>query len=301
MHLRIIHKTEKNKIARVFVGDFGEGRLAEFVESVPSPFNKKQKWVIIISTLFGCPVKCKMCDAGGEFKGRISQDQLFEQLDYLILRDFPERIIDVEKFKIQFARMGEPAYNHAVLDVIEKLPYKYDAPGLTVSLSTIAPEGTDHFFERLLDIRRKQFVKRDFQLQFSLHSTDESERNKIIPVKKWNFKKISTYSDSFYSKTNRKITLNFALSESSEFEPEKLHTHFDPEKFILKITPINPTEQAKKNNFHSLIINGKHNEALIEKLQNSGYEYIVSIGDLEENTIGSNCGQYISRLRTLSA
>jgi 23S rRNA (adenine2503-C2)-methyltransferase len=32
-----------------------------------------------------------------------------------------------------------------------------------------------------------------------------------------------------------------------------------------------------------------------DTLRQAGYEVIISIGDLEENQIGSNCGQYVRR------
>jgi 23S rRNA (adenine2503-C2)-methyltransferase len=33
----------------------------------------------------------------------------------------------------------------------------------------------------------------------------------------------------------------------------------------------------------------------VEALRQSGYEVILSIGEVEENAIGSNCGQYLRR------
>lgn len=36
-------------------------------------------------------------------------------------------------------------------------------------------------------------------------------------------------------------------------------------------------------------------ERLIKRLQNLGYEVLFSIGELEENRIGSNCGRYVRR------
>jgi 23S rRNA (adenine2503-C2)-methyltransferase len=36
-------------------------------------------------------------------------------------------------------------------------------------------------------------------------------------------------------------------------------------------------------------------EELISAFRREGFEVILSIGELEENRIGSNCGQYIQR------
>ena len=34
---------------------------------------------------------------------------------------------------------------------------------------------------------------------------------------------------------------------------------------------------------------------VVNRLEEAGYQVIVSIGEVEENYIGSNCGQYIKR------
>ena len=189
--------------------------------------------------------------------------------------------------------MGDPAFNRNVLDVLEKLPVLYNAPGLLPTLSTIAPKGTDRFFERLADIKEKIYKER-FQLQFSIHTTDRELRDWLIPVPKWNLEKIAHYGEKFYRKGHRKITLNFALAEGMPVNPDVLVHHFDPEKFLVKITPVNPTFRAHKNKLSSHILPNKEKYEVIDTLKDNGYEVILSKGELAENHIGSNCGQYIS-------
>ncbi|MDO8723599.1 MAG: hypothetical protein Q7J31_15435, partial [Syntrophales bacterium] len=136
-----------------------------------------------------------------------------------------------------------------------------------------------------------------FQLQFSIHTTDEKLRDYLIPVKKWNFAKLAEYGGEFYESDDRKITLNFALAEDNPVDPEILLRHFDPGKFLIKITPVNPTHQALKNRLSSYIDpcrKDKDNQ-IVRELRASGYEVLVSIGEVEENHIGSNCGQYVMR------
>jgi len=74
---------------------------------------------------------------------------------------------------------------------------------------------------------------------------------------------------------------------------------FDPEKFLVKITPVNPTYRSKENNLNSDVdVERKgllKHQNFIEELKNAGFEVILSIGELEENKIGSNCGQYVQR------
>lgn len=291
--MKVIAKTGREDIATVYIAEFGNKKRVEFVESIQPPLSREKKWVLIISSLFGCCINCQFCDAGGNYEGKLSKDELLAQIDYMAKNRYPDRIIPVEKFKIQFARMGEPSLNHNVLDVLWELPEIYNAQGLMPSISTVAPSGTDKFFENLLEIKNKLY-KDKFQMQFSIHTTDLEKRAWLIPVKKWDFKAISDYGKDFYKEGEKKITLNFALSDNLPVNPQKLLKYFSPDKFLIKITPVNPTFKALSNDLTSYkLLQNKDNE-LIKNLNTAGYDVILSIGELEENLIGSNCGQFLA-------
>jgi 23S rRNA (adenine2503-C2)-methyltransferase len=293
--MKVISRTQEHEIASVFIAEDAAGRRIEFVESTQPPMDISKKWVIIVSTLFGCPVDCKFCDAGGDYSGRLTADDIFFQIDYLVKHRFPSGIPETEKFKIQFARMGEPSFNPAVLDVLEKFPGKYPIHNFVGSLSSIAPHGTDAFFERLLKIK-KEYFDQSFQLQFSLHSTDVSQRDRLMPVNKWGFEKMAAYGKRFYSPGGKKITLNFALGKENILDTNTLLDYFDPNIFLVKITPVNPTFKARLNNIDSLVVREEKTYPVIDDLKAAGYDVILSIGEWEENQIGSNCGQYIKSL-----
>lgn len=286
--------TGTDEIAAVYVAETDDGRHVEFVESVEHPVPRDEKWVLIVSTLFGCPGGCRFCDAGGSYAGRLTKDEIFFQTDYLIGRRYPGRRVPAGKFKIQFARMGEPALNAAVLDVLEELPDRYDAPGLMPAVSTIAPAGREAFFERLLEIARARYGGR-FQLQFSLHTTDAEKRDWLMPMRKWRFEEIARYGETFFVPGGRKITLNFALAEGMPVDASFVRGRFDPEIFYIKITPVNPTYAADRHGIRSSACAGPAVGRLIETLKSFGYDVLLSIGQLEENAIGSNCGQYVRR------
>jgi 23S rRNA (adenine2503-C2)-methyltransferase len=293
--MKVISKTQEHEIASVFVAENGDGRRIEFVESTQPPMDISKKWVIIVSTLFGCPVDCMFCDAGGDYRGKLSAEDIFFQIDYLVKHRFPTGIPETDKFKIQFSRMGEPSFNRAVLEVLEKFPAKYPIHNFVASLSSIAPHGTDDFFDELLRIK-KGIYDTSFQLQFSVHSTDEEQRNRLMPVKKWSFEKMAEYGRNFYSEGGRKITLNFAMGKDNILDPLHLKRYFDPDLFLVKITPVNPTFKARQNKIDSLIVREEKEYPVIDGLKAEGYEVILSIGEWEENKIGSNCGQYIKAL-----
>jgi len=291
--MKIIGTAGREDIAKVYIALLNNGKTIEFVEALQPPIPREKKWVLIISTLDGCPVKCRICDAGLYYNGKLSKEDMLMQIDYLITQRFPNRRVPVEKFKIQFARVGEPAFNLEVLDVLNELPEKYDAPGLMVCISTIAPEGCDKFFRELLTVKRK-FYRGRFQLQFSIHTTDDALRAWLMPIKKWNFSQIAQYGEEFYQDGDRKIALNFAFAQNMPLEPDILLKYFDLNKFVIKLTPVNPTISAISNKIISHITPNKEKYEIIDRLQSVGYQVILSIGELEENRIGSNCGQYIT-------
>jgi len=295
--MEVVYKTENSDIATVYIGDFGNLRFAEFVESVQPPFPLEKKWVLIVSTLFGCPVGCKMCDAGKFYGGKLSTEDIFSQIDYPVLKRFPDRKILSEKFKIQFARMGEPSLNDSVLEVLKKFGERYDSQGFIPSISTIAPAGSEGFFEELTVIKNDLYRKGRFQLQFSIHSTSRIERDRLIPVKKWGIPSISKFGEDFFVSGDRKITLNFVFSGEMEISDEVLADNFDPQRFIIKITPVNPTVSAIRNRINTEFDRVQDKLIRTEStLREKGFEVIISIGEREENKIGSNCGQYIGSI-----
>jgi len=254
---------------------------------------------LIVSTLFGCPVGCLICDAGGSFGGKLSKEEIFAQIDHMVVSRFPDKIIPSKKFKVQFARMGEPVFNSAVLEVLEELPSRYKCDNLLPSFSTVAPYGCEDVFARLIEVKNSLYHTGNFQMQFSIHTTDQKLRDQLIPIKKWDFAKIADYGTKFYASGDKKITLNFALAKNTPICIRELKNYFDPQIFIIKITPVNPTINSAANNLESYFVNGAASEdtkGLIAQLNDAGYEVILSIGELEENQIGSNCGQYVRKM-----
>ncbi len=294
--MKVVASAGHPDVAMVYVVEF-PGGLVECVEAVQPPRPREEKWVLMVSTLFGCPIACQMCDAGGHYRGKLTESEMFAQIEYLIAQRYPDGFVPSRQFKIQLARMGEPALNMAVLDLLETLPEKVNAPGLMPSISTIAPHGTDSFFERLIDIKDRIYPRGGFQFQFSIHTTDLVLRDKLIPVKKWDFNQIARYGERYHKPGDRKITLNFALAEDSPVEPDVLLRYFDPDRFLIKITPLNPTYQAESTGLISYVDPSDELREYpeLERIKDAGYQLILSIGEQEENQIGSNCGQYVQK------
>jgi 23S rRNA (adenine2503-C2)-methyltransferase len=219
---------------------------------------------------------------------------MLEQIKYMVTNRFADNIPITKKLKIQFARMGDPAFNDDVLEVLNVLPSMYDPNILFPSISTIAPQGSDDFFQRLIEIKDRYYSNGKFQLQFSLHTTDESRRGELIPIRTWDFNKIAEYGALFHKKGDRKITLNFATPLGYALEPEMIREFFNPERYLIKYTPVNPTRKVINSNFKALVDTNNMDVINIIDLsfKKYGYETIISVGELEENKIGSNCGMY---------
>ena len=308
--MKIIAEYGRDDLAKVYVAqmrehlseqDNDQRYLLEFVESLQPPLPREKKWVLIVSSMFGCPVNCTMCDAGGDFFGCLTSEEIQSQIEYLVTRRFPQKKPITSKFKIQFARMGEPSLNPAVLDAMTALAHRYDSTNIHISVSSIAPRTTAvrRFFDELLQIKNRYYSEGKFQLQFSIHTTDEKKRDELIPIPKWSFEEIATYGERFSTQKlgDKKITLNFAPVIGYPIDAKCIRNYFDPRYFLIKLTPVNPTIRSQEKSLVSAIDpnNSIKSDDLVNRFRKMGYEVILSIGVLEENQIGSNCGQFIQR------
>ncbi len=293
--MEILGKYGKEDLAILYIAK-QEDKIVEFVESLQPPISREEKWVLVISTMYGCPIGCLMCDAGEYYHGNISKEGMLEEIDHMIRARFPEGKIPIEKFKIQFARMGEPSLNNDVLEVIKELPKIYDAPGLMPCISTIAPNGSDDFLNKLISVKDEFYPNGKFQLQFSIHSTDENVRYKWITTNIWSLEEISKYGNKWFKEGDRRITLNFAVAADSIIDPDVILKHFNPSKYWIKLTPVNPTCKAQSNQLKSAITE-ENTEffPLVKAFRDRGFDAEISIGEWEENDIGTNCGQFATK------
>ena len=273
-----------------------EDKIVEFVDSLQPPIPREEKWVLVISTMYVCPVGCLMCDAGEYYHGKVSTEGMMEEIDFMIKKRFPDGKVPVPKFKVQFARMGEPTLNKKVLDVLKLLPERYDAPGLMPCISTIAPKNGSEFLDELIGIKDKLYSNGNFQLQFSIHSTDQDEREKWMTRDIWGLEEIAKFGEKWYKEGDRKITLNFAVAADSKIDPKIIAEIFTPEKYWIKLTPVNPTNKAKDNKLQSGITEENLEIfPLVKEFKKLGFGAAVSIGEWEENDIGTNCGQFATQ------
>src|SRR5574344_1979005 len=117
---------EKGKLEFLSIGDYGKDAniKADFfgitreLNGVPNgeimPLD--EKWVITLSTQYGCSMGCKFCDVPSVGKGlNATYYDLLDQIQEA-LKLHPE-VTKTKRLNIHFARMGEPTFNGNVLDV----------------------------------------------------------------------------------------------------------------------------------------------------------------------------------------
>ena len=299
--MKVISKHGDPELAEVYVASFrGNGHLlAEFVDVCDPQVSYWDKWVIIISSQFGCPIACPMCDAGGGYRGDLTAEEMLAQIDYVVGQHPQRRLHQAKKFKIQFARMGEPALNPAVLKVLALLSERYEASGLIPCITTTAPLKATNWMNDLLDSRHRVYADRPFQLQLSINSTDRQARDRLMPAPKMGLDELGRYASRFHVKEQRKVSLNFALTKDVPVDPDVIARHFDPGHCVVKFTPLNPTIRSVETGLETALPPEEpaRSEKLCRDLARLGFEVILSIGDTRENEIGSNCGMAVRKIR----
>lgn len=203
--------------------------------------DRSERWMIGVSVMSGCPIRCKFC-ATGQMKGfrNLTWEEITTQVEFLIYRNNINPL-DSQEFKINYTRMGEPFLNiDNVKKAIEKIDRHY--PNAHHYISTIGIKDSDF-----------SWIKDDITLQLSLHSLNEEHRNWLIPYRnKMSIEELG----QIRTESNLKTTLNLTLVEESDFDINKIKQYFDKDKFFIKISPINQNIVSDKNNLGAGIIQG---------------------------------------------
>ncbi len=203
--------------------------------------DRSERWMIGVSTMSGCPVKCKFCAAGKLKKWRnLSADEIVNQVTSMMIRN---SIMPWEskEFKINYTRMGEPFLNLTnVKEAIRLIDKYYPQAKAHHYVSTIGLKGSDF-----------SWIKDNITLQISLHSLDEERRKWLIPINN-----LMTLEElgAIRTGSNLKTTINLTLVDQKDFDIKKLRKYFDPKYFFVKLSPINENDISKGNDLGKGII-----------------------------------------------
>jgi 23S rRNA (adenine2503-C2)-methyltransferase len=254
-----------------------------------------QKWVITISTQYGCSMGCKFCDVPkvGSGKNATYNDLIKQMLTGIKLH--PE-VTSSQRLNIHFARMGEPTWNPNVLDATRWAKTHLD-PEFHIHpvVSTMMPRHNEwlktfiHTWMRM----KNRLLNGEAGLQISINSTNEQERKEMFNNNALTLHEISHLMEGIVP-NGRKITLNFAVA-NYQVDPEILLEYFDPDDYIIKLTPMHKTKTAIE---HDIKTSGNYitmapYKELEEKLLEAGYDVLVFIASEYEDLGRITCGNAI--------
>jgi len=303
---------EKGLLEFLSIGDYGKDSnikanflgIERELNGVPSGeiMPLTEKWVITLSTQYGCSMGCKFCDVPKVGKGtNATYHDMLNQIKYA-LSLHPE-IPHTKRLNIHFARMGEPTFNGNVLDIaacLHRNIFEFWQGCLTVHpvVSTMLPKSNNHLYQFLNiwcnDIKNKLY-KGEAGLQFSINSTSDEQRNDMFSGNSLTLDQISHIGKGLPMPVGRKYALNFALADDYIVDAIKLSNMFDSDKFMVKITPLHKTKSCEDNNiqttggYDSFVPYKKSESELIQQ----GFDVIVFVPSYDEDLGLITCGNAV--------
>lgn len=255
----------------------------------------EDKWVITISTQYGCSMNCNFCDVPSVGPGRNATNADMIQEILTGIRLHPE-VEYTDRLNIHFARMGEPTWNPNVINTAtwarsELSRFAHVHP----VVSTMMPKKNKwlySFIRAWMDLKNNLY-EGEAGLQLSINSTSELERDTMFGGNACTLCDISRIMKGIVPR-GRKITLNFAVADYC-VDPQELLRYFNPEHYIIKLTPMHKTYSALDNNIKT---EGDYTtiapyEELEDKLKKVGYDVLVFIASVEEDEGRITCGNAI--------
>lgn len=204
--------------------------------------DRSERYMIGVSCMSGCPVRCKFCATGQLKRWRnLTAQEIVDQVEFVISKntDFP--FANAKEHKINYTRMGEPFLNiQAIKEAIQIIDEKY--PETHHYISTIGLKNSDF-----------SWIKDNVTLQISLHSLDEARRDELIPIKK---KMSISELGKIKTLSKLKTTINLTLVDEEDFDINKLTSNFNKDNFFVKLSPINVNKTSVDNGLGNGIIDG---------------------------------------------
>lgn len=305
----LIVEGQKGKLECLSLGDYGKdvNLKADFMGLDRSPdavrhtdlLPLSEKWVVTISTQYGCSMRCQFCDVpkvGPGFNATYA-DLRGQVLAAISLH--PE-VAWTKRLNVHFARMGEPTWNWDVINFARALRKEVHPP-LGDSLvhpvvSTMMPRHNHDLHDFIWEwvrIKNEEYGG-DAGLQLSINSTDEVERMRMFSHNQLSLEDIALLGDALPMPKGRKYTLNFAVA-GYEVDALELQRLFDPAKFLVKLTPMHKTATALE---HGIATAGDYTtyhpyEKLEQEIKGAGFDVLVFIASEYEDLGRITCGNAI--------
>jgi 23S rRNA (adenine2503-C2)-methyltransferase len=300
----LIVEGERGRLELLSLGDYGKdanikcdalglSRVPErVVHQTMLPLT--EKWVITISTQYGCSMGCRFCDVPKVGPGRnATLDDLLDQIR-AGLSLHPE-IVMSDRLNIHFARMGEPSWNPKVIECVNRIHDGLGEFNPHPVVSTMMPKGNAklaRFIEDWMAVKNVVF-RGNAGLQLSINSTSEAERNEMFSGSALSLHGIADIMAG-YAPVGRKITLNFALA-GYKIDPDVLLRYFDPARYLVKLTPMHRTAACSDA---GIVTGGVAEDyepyaADESSLREAGYDVLVFMASEAEDRSRITCGNAI--------
>lgn len=306
---------ERGKLETLSIGDYGKYHnvKADFlgynrdIEGVANTYCMplSEKWVITVSTQYGCTMNCTFCDVPNvKFRGNATFDDLKQQF-YSAIRLFPE-VKYTERLNLHFARMGDPIFNENVFKfakwVFENKKQVEIDTGLRIEvfhpvLTTSLPRKFKLLEDRILSwcVLKNEIYNGQAGLQFSINSTNEEQRSEMFMDEQLHLEDLAKIGEKMPDPISRKYCLNFAYSTDFEIDAHKILRLFDPQKFMIKITPIHNNNACRKNKIET--VGGYESYAPYSPVEKAfkelGFDVLVFVPSLDEEDGLVTCGNVI--------
>lgn len=282
MQYKVFSSTEGNVWKYVFTK---EDMVAEAVLYKYDDFYNRT--VICCSVMSGCPVGCTFCGTGSKFIRNLKADEIVQQIELVLedkglLADINEKC---QKLQFMFMSMGEPMLNWIEVEkAIRILNQKFSNAQLL--LSTIACDN-DEVFRKMISLS-KEIDK--IGLQFSIHKSNDEERNQLIPFhKKMDLRKIRDAGIIWWKETSRHPFLNYCVDGTNNTNQNfnELTALFSPIIFHFTFSVVcSADENMKELSFRNLDTIKNFQSKFLEK----GYN-VRTFDPAGQDDIGGGCGQ----------
>lgn len=309
----ISKKYSKGDLEFLSIGDYGQSAnvKADFL-GLTKPINRvektqidplEDKWVITISTQFGCSMGCTFCDVPKVGPGRnASKGEMLDQI--LTARQAYPEVLGTKRLNVHFARMGEPSFNQAVIETAvdligESFKEEMNLPAKTVHpvLTTMLPKKNSMLKSILYDwVWVKNYVYRgEAGLQLSINSTNDNQRDAMYRGSTTDLQSISKLVESFPKPNGRKYCLNFAMADGYELDGKTLASLFNPDHWMVKITPIHVNTATRDNGIQSTGGYDTYDfyKPFEESSKAAGFDTLVFVPSYDEDFGMITCGNVV--------
>lgn len=304
----------KGQLETLSIGDYGKDHnvKADFlgytkeINGVENGETKPltEKWVMTLSTQYGCPMSCVFCDCPKlKFLGNASLLDLENQ--FVNARNMFPYVSYVERLNIHFARMGEPSFNaNNVFEFAESLVVRKKTwqarlnlrmetihPVFTTSMPSSMSNDLKYILKDWCNLKNKVF-NGQAGLQISINSTDNDQRNWLFNTKSCSLEEIARICSYLPEPLSRKYCLNFAYASDAIVDAEVLSKLFDKDKFMCKITPIHNNAACRSHKIET--VSGYESYAPYKEVEKSlkgaGFDVLVFVPSTDEEDGLVTCG-----------